>query len=272
MKPPTRYWIFQNVNQSFISGNEGQKVYLCLCPNHRGISFFLSFKRPKKDPNSSFSLAPNQKKKSPNQRRARSGARRYSAAQNRWTRRQRREKSRKSSRAKNSKTRRSWERKGRSAKRASREAHASTATRVTGARVAIATGPAMATGPRESATTATGPATESGRAASRGALLVRTAQPAVAVGGPLMRPGRAPQRAVPPKMPRPQQRTFGPNGWRAEKPKVRWYASSVRIGLFCENVIYGKVNPFTPKSDRFRISPAAPTEIYITQYEELGFS
>ena len=27
MKPPTRYWMFQNVDESFISGNEGQKVY-----------------------------------------------------------------------------------------------------------------------------------------------------------------------------------------------------------------------------------------------------
>ena len=32
------------------------------------------------------------------------------------------------------------------------------------------------------------------------------------------------------------------------------------------------LNPFTPKSDQFQISPAASPEYYITQYGELGFS
>ena len=33
-----------------------------------------------------------------------------------------------------------------------------------------------------------------------------------------------------------------------------------------------RVNPFTPKSDQFQISPAASPEYYITLYEEFGFS
>ena len=54
-----------------------------------------------------------------------------------------------------------------------------------------------------------------------------------------------------------------------------WPSADVKVyGLFISRIIRAKrtqLNPFTPKSNQFRLSPAASPEILPTQYEELSF-